>query len=184
MFRVLAAGLAAAAVLGSLAMGDDKSASAAKSCPKPPALPGAFAATVDNPYFPLTPGTTLRYKGKLDGQPTTDVFAVTTATKTILGVRTTVVHDQVFAKGELVEDTDDWYAQDAAGNVLVLRRGHEGARQRPGRLDRGLLGGRRGQREGRDLHARAPRGRSIVQAGRRERRRGGLHEDCRARRVP
>jgi hypothetical protein len=120
MFRVLAAGLAAAAVLAvaaSLAMGDDKSVSTAKSCPKPPALPTAFATKIDNPYFPLTPGTTLRYTGKLDGQPATDVFAVTTATKTILGVRTTVVHDQVFAKGELVEDTDDWYAQDAVGNV-------------------------------------------------------------------
>jgi hypothetical protein len=32
-------------------------------------------------------------------------------------VTTTVVHDQAFIKGELVEDTLDWYAQDAAGNV-------------------------------------------------------------------
>ena len=33
-------------------------------------------------------------------------------------VRTTVVHDRVFAAdGSLAEDTFDWYAQDAAGNV-------------------------------------------------------------------
>jgi hypothetical protein len=44
-------------------------------------------------------------------------FTVTSQTKEILGVTTTVVHDQAFVKGELVEDTLDWFAQDAAGNV-------------------------------------------------------------------
>ncbi len=29
----------------------------------------------------------------------------------------TVVHDQVIVKGDLVEDTFDWFAQDSAGNV-------------------------------------------------------------------
>src|SRR5206468_8590250 len=103
----LAAGLAAAVVLSvavAMAMGDDKSSSSSQSCPKPPALPGAFASAVDNAYFPLTPGTTLRYKGKVDGRPATDVFAITDMTKTILGVKTTVVHDQVFVSGKLVED--------------------------------------------------------------------------------
>jgi hypothetical protein len=42
---------------------------------------------------------------------------VTRDTKSILGVRTTVIHDQVFLDGELTEDTFDWEAQDAAGNV-------------------------------------------------------------------
>jgi hypothetical protein len=45
------------------------------------------------------------------------VFTVTDRTKTILGVATTVIHDQVFVRGELVEDTDDWFAQDADRNV-------------------------------------------------------------------
>jgi hypothetical protein len=44
-------------------------------------------------------------------------FTVTSQTKEILGVTTTVVHDQAFVKGELVDDTLDWFAQDAAGNV-------------------------------------------------------------------
>jgi hypothetical protein len=35
----------------------------------------------------------------------------------ILGVAVTVVHDQVIVKGDLVEDTFDWFAQDSAGNV-------------------------------------------------------------------
>jgi hypothetical protein len=37
-----------------------------------------------------------------------------------LGVATTVVHDQAFVKGELVEDTFDWFAQDSAGNVWYV----------------------------------------------------------------
>jgi hypothetical protein len=90
---------------------------AAPSCPRPPALPDAFVAQIDNPYLPLTPGRTLTYRGKLDGEAAKDVFTVTGQTKVILGVTTTVIHDQVFVKGELVEDTFDWFAQDAQGNV-------------------------------------------------------------------
>ena len=89
----------------------------APSCPKPPSLPAEFVGQIDNPYLPLKPGTVLTYRGKLDGKSAKDVFAVTDRTKVILGVTTTVVHDQVFIKGELVEDTDDWFAQDSDGNV-------------------------------------------------------------------
>ena len=32
-------------------------------------------------------------------------------------METTVVHDQVFIKGHLAEDTFDWFAEDVAGNV-------------------------------------------------------------------
>jgi hypothetical protein len=92
-------------------------ARSAPSCPKPPKLPGEFVGQVTNRYFPLQPGTTLTYKGKVDGNSATDVFSITNETKEILGVTTTVVHDQVFVKRELVEDTFDWFAQDAAGNV-------------------------------------------------------------------
>ncbi len=80
-------------------------------------MPRNFAGQVDNPYLPLQPGTTLSYRGKLDGKSATDVFSVTNRTKVILGVATTVVHDQVFVKRQLVEDTEDWFAQDEDGNV-------------------------------------------------------------------
>ena len=93
------------------------SASTAQSCPKPPALPTAWASRVDHPYLPLTPGTTWTYRGKLEGVSSTDVFTVTSQRKVILGVATTVIHDQVFQQGDLVEDTFDWFAQDASGNV-------------------------------------------------------------------
>src|SRR5215813_7780369 len=45
-----------------------------------------FSATVDNPYYPLKPGTTYRYRGDKDGKPTIDVYAVSHETKTIEGV--------------------------------------------------------------------------------------------------
>jgi hypothetical protein len=115
MFR-MALG-AVAVIAAALVSAVPTSAAAPASCPKPPPLPDSFVGQVTNRYLPLTPGTTLTYKGKLDGQPAVDVFAVTHDTKVILGVTTTVIHDQVFQKGELVEDTLDWYAQAADGTV-------------------------------------------------------------------
>ena len=76
-----------------------------------------FVATIDNPYFPLRPGTTLTYQGTQDGVPARDVFRVTTNTKTILGVRTTEVSDRLTVADALAEDTLDWFAQDTVGNV-------------------------------------------------------------------
>ncbi len=73
--------------------------------------------SIDNPYFPLRPGTTFIYDGTKDGLTQHDVFAVTRDTKTILGVSTVVVHDAVYIDGYLEEDTLDWFAQDDRGNV-------------------------------------------------------------------
>lgn len=88
----------AAAVAAIAAAFDGEGATGASSCPRPAKLPATFAGRIDNPYLPLTPGTTLTYRGKLDAKPATDLFAVTTRTKEILGVATTVVHDRVFSK--------------------------------------------------------------------------------------
>ena len=45
---------------------------------------------------------------------------VTDRKKEILGIQATVVHDAVSEDGEVVEDTNDWYAQDKDGNVWYL----------------------------------------------------------------
>src|ERR1041385_1470512 len=79
--------------------------------------PNNFVKKIDNPYFPLKPGTTFIYRGETEGTPTKDVTIVTHQTKEILGVTTTVVHDRVYEDGVLTEDTFDWYAQDKQGNV-------------------------------------------------------------------
>jgi hypothetical protein len=85
----------------------------------PPAPPGegGFAPRVDNPWFPLRPGTTYLYRGIKDGRPSRDVLTVTRKTKVIEGVRCTVVRDRLYLRGRLEERTQDWYAQDKAGNV-------------------------------------------------------------------
>jgi hypothetical protein len=82
--------------------------------------PGNFVDRVDNPYFPLAPGSVYRYEGSKDGKPAVDVFKVTARTKTIEGVKATVVNDRLYLSGKLEEKTSDWYAQDKTGAVWYL----------------------------------------------------------------
>jgi len=79
--------------------------------------PSNFVAQVDNPYFPLTPGTTFISEGQTQQGFEHDEFAVTRRTRVILGVRCVEVHDTVTTDGQLTEDTLDWFAQDRNGNV-------------------------------------------------------------------
>jgi hypothetical protein len=79
--------------------------------------PSQFSATVDNPWFPLKPGTTFVYEGVKDGKPSRDVYTVTSWVKTIIGVPCVVVHDTLYLAGKVGEETFDYYAQDAQGNV-------------------------------------------------------------------
>lgn len=98
------------------------------AAPQPPTVnPPTFdaknftnSATIDNPYFPLTPGTTFVYEGVPGGQRQRNEVNVTHDTKTILGVNCVVVRDRVWIKGTLEEDTYDWYAQDRDGNVWYM----------------------------------------------------------------
>jgi len=82
--------------------------------------------TIDNPYFPVVPGTTWTYEAEgIDdetGEPLfeTNVVEVLTETRTILGVEVRIVRDRVFVEGRVMEDTFDWYAQDDNGNVWYL----------------------------------------------------------------
>ncbi len=54
-------------------------ARAGESAPRP----GDFVPRVDNPWFPLIPGTTFVYRGAKDGKKSRDVYTVTRTTKTI-----------------------------------------------------------------------------------------------------
>jgi hypothetical protein len=82
-----------------------------------PIEPASFVAVVDNPWFPLIPGTTFHYRGVADGEPTTDTYEVTHQTRVVDGVSTTVIKDTVRVRGVVEERTEDWYAQDVDGNV-------------------------------------------------------------------
>lgn len=95
-------------------------------------LPSLSAATfsesltIDNPYFPLVPGTTYTYQsqfvdgdtGQTVGEQT--VVEVLSDTRTIQGIEARVVRDRVYRDGVPIEDTFDWYAQDDGGNVWYL----------------------------------------------------------------
>lgn len=76
-----------------------------------------FVRTIDNPWMPLKVGTRWQFVGRTAHGTERTVVTVTHRTRVVAGVTTTVVHDVVRLDGRLLEDTDDWYAQDAAGNV-------------------------------------------------------------------
>ena len=82
--------------------------------------PADFVATVDNPYFPLEPGTTYVFAGTSEGEREVVTVRVTARTKVIQGVTCVVVRDTVRTGGEVTEDTFDWYAQDVDGNVWYM----------------------------------------------------------------
>ena len=79
--------------------------------------PADFLQPVENPYFPLRPGTIYIYKSITPDGTEIDQMTITSERKTIQGVSTVVVRDRVFLNGEVSEDTLDWYAADRIGNV-------------------------------------------------------------------
>jgi hypothetical protein len=92
----------------------------------PDTVPGSSAAVftdptqIDNPYFPLTPGTTWTYEGETEDGAERVVVEVLDQTRVVQGVTARVVRDRVFLDDLLIEDTLDWFAQDDAGNVWYL----------------------------------------------------------------
>ena len=83
--------------------------------------PADFTTEIDNRYWPMRPGTRWVYRETdAEGAEQRDVVTVTNETREVMGVEARVVHDVVTEDGELVEDTFDWYAQDADGNVWYL----------------------------------------------------------------
>ncbi len=75
-----------------------------------------------NPYFPLVTGNQWVYEGTTiddEGEEETETITVivTNETKLIDGVTCVTIRDIAEVDEELVESTDDWYAQDIYGNV-------------------------------------------------------------------
>jgi hypothetical protein len=79
--------------------------------------PAGFSARVDNPWYPLNPGSVYVYRGVKDGEPSREVMTVTHRTRVIAGAPCVVVQDLLYLRGRLEERTIDWYTQDAKGNV-------------------------------------------------------------------
>jgi hypothetical protein len=79
--------------------------------------PADFVGVVDNQYFPLPAGRTLLYRGTTKDGIETLEMEVTNQSKTILGVSTTVVIERHSLDGQIVEISENWFAQDRDGNV-------------------------------------------------------------------
>jgi hypothetical protein len=74
--------------------------------------PADFTTRIDNPYWPMKPGSRWIYRETdTEGTKQRVVVTVTNKTKRIAnGVKARVVHDVVTENGKLVENTYDWYA--------------------------------------------------------------------------
>jgi hypothetical protein len=83
--------------------------------------PANFTVDIDNPYWPMKPGTRWTYRGTEGNRPIKEVVVATNKTKKIAnGITARVMRDTAYRGGELIEDTFDWYAQDKDGNVWYL----------------------------------------------------------------
>ncbi len=86
-----------------------------------PLDPADFTTQIDNPWWPMRPGSRWVYREANTAGTQRVVVTVTRRVKvTADGVRARVVRDVVTEGGEPVEVTDDWYAQDRCGNVWYL----------------------------------------------------------------
>jgi hypothetical protein len=83
--------------------------------------PSTFTTEIDNPWWPMKPGSRWVYR-ETDAEGTVSRVVVTVLdeTKTIKGIESRVVHDLLTEDGEVKEDTYDWYAQDALGNLWYM----------------------------------------------------------------
>ena len=146
--------LTTAGCFGASSQSDSSSGSASASAPSPrpaesPASsqthlpqgddpvsidPGEFTTQIDNPYWPMKPGTRWTYREVEGGSVQKVVVIVTHQTKKLAnGVTARIVRDTVTEDGELTEDTKDFYAQDQQGTIWYF--GEQTAEFENGKLD-------------------------------------------------
>lgn len=93
---------------------------------------------IDNKYHPLVPGTRYFFEGIKHGVPFRTETVVSDQTKVVNGITARVVNDTDYGAGQVVETTEDWFAQDNKGNLWYLGeyatqyengqvKGHEGS---------------------------------------------------------
>ena len=115
------AGLALLAELGCVALG------LRPADYHPKIDPASFKTTVDNPYYPLVPGTTYKYVEKALGEASENEITVTHETKTIMGVPCLTVRDVVRRRGVVSEATEETSAGGAVSTQGSWEAGVGGA---------------------------------------------------------
>jgi hypothetical protein len=144
---VVAAGgcllLAGLAGCGGTASSSDSTAAKSTTTPTPTSAatapvpaPSDFTTQIDNPYWPLKPGTRCVVREvDEEGHAFTNNITVTSGTKKVAaGITGRVVRDTLLDGNTVVEDTYDWYAQDSSGNVWYL--GEDTAEFHNGKVDK------------------------------------------------
>jgi hypothetical protein len=121
MDRRTPAAVVALCVIAAAACGGDSAQSLPTGADPVELDPTDFTTTIDNPYWPMAPGSRWVYRETdAEGAEQRVVVTATDRTKSILGIEARVVHDVVTEDGQVREDTYDWYAQDGDGNVWYL----------------------------------------------------------------
>ncbi|MEK6326137.1 MAG: hypothetical protein AABM66_01255 [Actinomycetota bacterium] len=84
--------------------------------------PADFTTKIDNPYWPMSPGSKWVYSetDTVGGREHVVVEVTDKIKKIANGIEARVIRDTVSKNGTPVEITDDWYAQDSAGNIWYL----------------------------------------------------------------
>jgi hypothetical protein len=79
--------------------------------------PGDFSSVIDNPDYPIVPGTTLTSEKATGDGTETVVLEHLFETRVIMDVECAAVRDTASCDGVVIEETIDYYAQDGDGNV-------------------------------------------------------------------
>jgi hypothetical protein len=79
-----------------------------------------FVSGITHPYWPLPVGATWRHEANGESGLERIEVSVPGTTRDVNGVTAVVVRDTVYVNDVMVEDTDDWYAQDSDGNLWYL----------------------------------------------------------------
>jgi hypothetical protein len=110
------------ALAGLLSVGSSSLVAAGPAAASGAGSAGRFPATprVDNPLFPLPPGTTFVYDGTTGKHREHETVKVTSKIKRIDGISCVQVVDSNWVVDRLVERTQDWFAQDFDGNVWYM----------------------------------------------------------------
>lgn len=83
----------------------------------PEIKPADFSTVIDNPLFKMNEGKKIYFRSQTAAGLETGEILVTGATRSFMGVKTLVIRDRVFLDGKLLEDTQDYMAQNKNGDV-------------------------------------------------------------------
>lgn len=112
-------------ILGGCSNNDDESNNGNELNNLPENLPDVEEASFPNPteitnnYYGPPEGTTYVYEGgEPEMEPDEEIrISLRNSTKEVMGVTCIIQHDVVYIDDIIIEDTDDWLAEDSEGNI-------------------------------------------------------------------